>query len=116
DLGSVTGSGPEGRIVERDIQALIAAHEVSAPATTSSPAPVQATPAHAPSIAAGGLVAAPAVAGLTRRETVRIDAMRRIIAERIIWFRRQRFTGTVHQPTPTSSCPSSHASFVITLA
>lgn len=83
DLGSVTGSGPEGRIVERDIQALIAAHEVSAPATTSSPAPVQATPAHAPSIAAGGLVAAPAVAGLTRRETVRIDAMRRIIAERM---------------------------------
>ncbi|MCX5988429.1 MAG: E3 binding domain-containing protein, partial [Chloroflexi bacterium] len=53
DLGSVTGSGPEGRIVERDIQALIAAHEVSAPATTSSSAPVQATPAHAPSIAAG---------------------------------------------------------------
>ena len=83
DLGSVTGSGPEGRIVERDIQALIAAHEVSAPATTSSPAPVQATPAPAPSIAAGGLVAAPAVAGLTRRETVRIDAMRRIIAERM---------------------------------
>ena len=83
DLGSVTGSGPEGRILERDIQALIAAHEVSAPATTSSPAPVQATPAHAPSIAAGGLVAAPAVAGLTRRETVRIDAMRRIIAERM---------------------------------
>ena len=83
DLGSVTGSGPEGRIVERDIQALIAAHEVSAPATTSSSAPVQATPAHAPSIAAGGLVAAPAVAGLTRRETVRIDAMRRIIAERM---------------------------------
>ena len=83
DLGSVTGSGPEGRIVERDIQALIAAHEVPAPATTSSPAPVQATPAHAPSSAAGGLVAAPAVAGLTRRETVRIDAMRRIIAERM---------------------------------
>ena len=83
DLGSVTGSGPEGRIVERDIQALIAAHEVSAPATTSSSAPVQATPAHAPSIAAGGLVASPAVAGLTRRETVRIDAMRRIIAERM---------------------------------
>ncbi len=83
DLGSVTGSGPEGRIVERDIQALIAAHEVSAPATTSSSAPVQASPAHAPSIAAGGLVAAPAVAGLTRRETVRIDAMRRIIAERM---------------------------------
>ena len=83
DLGSVTGSGPEGRIVERDFQALIAAHQVSAPATTSSPAPVQATPAPAPSIAAGGLVAAPAVAGLTRRETVRIDAMRRIIAERM---------------------------------
>ncbi len=83
DLGSVTGSGPEGRIVERDFQALIAAHQVSAPATTSSPAPVQATPAHAPSSAAGGLVAAPAVAGLTRRETVRIDAMRRIIAERM---------------------------------
>ena len=83
DLGSVTGSGPEGRIVERDFQALIAAHQVSAPATTSSPAPVQATPAPVPSIAAGGLVAAPAVAGLTRRETVRIDAMRRIIAERM---------------------------------
>lgn len=81
DLGSIIGSGPDGRIVERDIQSLIASREVLAPA--ASPAPVQATPAQPPTISAGGLVATPAVAGLTRRETVRIDAMRRIIAERM---------------------------------
>lgn len=81
DLQSVIGSGPDGRIVERDIQALIASHgeTVAAP----SRVPVQTVPIQIPSVAAGGLVAAPAVAGLTRRETVRIDAMRRIIAERM---------------------------------
>jgi pyruvate dehydrogenase E2 component (dihydrolipoamide acetyltransferase) len=64
DLRSIRGTGPDGRIVERDVLAAAAA-----PPTMAAPAPA--------------IVAAAPAAGLTRRETVAVDGIRRVIAERM---------------------------------
>ena len=72
DLARVTGSGPHGRIVARDIE--------TAPA--QAPAPVG-----APAIGAAGAASADAVMALyrdTEFEEVPLDAMRRTIAARLV--------------------------------
>jgi pyruvate dehydrogenase E2 component (dihydrolipoamide acetyltransferase) len=48
DLASITGTGPNGRIVRRDLERLAAAGPAAAPASPPPPAPAQAArPAHA---------------------------------------------------------------------
>jgi pyruvate dehydrogenase E2 component (dihydrolipoamide acetyltransferase) len=72
DPRTITGTGPDGRIVERDVQAAIGAAAASAPATA---------PMAAPRAAPGPSVAPPAVDG---EEPPRpLTRMRRIIAERL---------------------------------
>ena len=75
ELGSVRGSGPEGRIVKRDIEAVLterpaAPKEVAAPAPSPEP-----TPAPAP-------VPAPAMPEAAY-EVVRLSQMRKAIARRL---------------------------------
>ena len=67
ELVTLTGSGPRGRIVKRDIEAALASG--AAPATAHAPHPVAATPEPRPP-----------VAGF---EEVRVSNMRRVIAERL---------------------------------
>ena len=67
DLRTVQGSGPEGRIIKRDIEAALARQDVAAPATPSMP-----------------MVADPALAGTSEQhEDVRISQMRKTIARRL---------------------------------
>jgi len=63
DLSQVRGTGPEGRVVERDV---LAAVEQPAPALSHGPME---------EVAGGG--------ALTRRETIKLDGVRRLIAERM---------------------------------
>ena len=60
DLEAINGTGPEGRVVERDVRAAVEAR-AAAPA--------------APALEAGGL---------TRRETIRLEGIRRVIAQRML--------------------------------
>ena len=68
DLAGVTGSGPHGRIVKRDVEAALAAGPVAAP--------LDAAPAAAPA-------PAPAATGLDAYEEVRVSTMRKTIARRL---------------------------------
>jgi pyruvate/2-oxoglutarate dehydrogenase complex dihydrolipoamide acyltransferase (E2) component len=61
ELRAIRGTGPEGRVVERDVLAAIEARA--------------AAPAALPAAAAAG--------ALTRRETIPLDGMRRLIAQRM---------------------------------
>jgi pyruvate dehydrogenase E2 component (dihydrolipoamide acetyltransferase) len=79
-LSALSGSGPEGRIVKRDIETAIAggpvkAAPVSAPAVSAPAAP------SAPATPAAPVASAPASAGAY--ETVRISQMRKTIARRL---------------------------------
>lgn len=67
DLNKVEGSGPEGRIVKRDIEALI---DQDKPAKAAAPAEA---PSRAPALAAAG----------SRYEDQRISQMRKTIARRL---------------------------------
>jgi pyruvate dehydrogenase E2 component (dihydrolipoamide acetyltransferase) len=69
DLRALRGSGPEGRVVERDVLAALAARQ-----------PALAAPAAAATLPS---ISFPLPAGLTPRETIRLDGMRRVIAERM---------------------------------
>jgi pyruvate dehydrogenase E2 component (dihydrolipoamide acetyltransferase) len=73
ELGAVRGTGPDGRVVERDILAALEAETgdeaVAAPAAPAAPG-------------ADG-------AGLRRRETIALDGIRRVIADRM-WESLQR--------------------------
>ncbi|WP_412067298.1 dihydrolipoamide acetyltransferase family protein [Rubrivirga sp. IMCC43871] len=73
DLATVQGSGPDGRVVKRDVEAALAGTgQTKAPAASSAPAPV---PAKAPAPAAQ-----PVSAG---GEDMRITQMRKTIAKRL---------------------------------
>lgn len=71
DLAQVEGSGPGGRILQRDLDEHIARH--------GAPGPTPAAPAYAPSPARPRLVAA----GEDRVETVKFVGLRRKIAQRM---------------------------------
>ncbi|MGU3359262.1 pyruvate dehydrogenase complex dihydrolipoamide acetyltransferase [Methylobacterium sp. M6A4_1b] len=90
DLAAVTGSGPRGRVIERDIRAALAAGTGKA-APAAAPEPAEA-PKAAPAQAAPAKAAAPA--GLTTDqvrgfyakdsfEEVPLDGMRKTIAKRL---------------------------------
>lgn len=75
NLRSVTGSGPEGRIIKRDIEAAI-----------SAPAQPEAAPAVAPTVETPAYQRPPAVAPSAEApayEAVRISQMRKTIARRL---------------------------------
>ncbi|WP_044085621.1 pyruvate dehydrogenase complex dihydrolipoamide acetyltransferase [Lewinella cohaerens] len=84
DLGNVTGSGDQGRIVKRDIEAAIE-QQSSAPAPSPAPAVAAPSPAAAPAKEE----AAPAVTpfaytgGGDNFETVPLSQMRKVIARRL---------------------------------
>jgi pyruvate dehydrogenase E2 component (dihydrolipoamide acetyltransferase) len=67
DIGAIRGTGPDGRIVERDV---LAAAEARRAAQTAAPA-------------VAALVAYPAPAGLTARGRMPLEGIRRVIAERM---------------------------------
>ncbi len=98
----VTGTGPDGRIVERDIQAAIDAGP--APTPTATPSASAATaPAAAPAAAAPAASAAPAGVPIAvppvegEEEPRPMSRMRRTIAERLAgsWQTAPHFTVTV---------------------
>ena len=66
DLAAIQGSGPKGRIVKADIEAVLAGGSA-----TPSPAPVRVPPP------------APAAAPSAEDQTVRLSTMRRVIADRM---------------------------------
>ena len=66
DLAAIQGSGPKGRIVKADIEAVLAGGSA-----TPSPAPVRVPPL------------APAAAPSAEDQTVRLSTMRRVIADRM---------------------------------
>jgi pyruvate dehydrogenase E2 component (dihydrolipoamide acetyltransferase) len=72
DLLRLTGTGPQGRIVERDVLGAVAAL-AAAPAAPAAP----------------GAEPPAADSGLTRRETVPLDGIRRVVADRM-WESLQR--------------------------
>jgi len=81
DLTSVAGSGPDGRIVKRDVEAAMGGAAPAAPKPAAAPvavAPAPVAPAAAP--AAPTPAAAPAAEGDT---DVRISQMRKTIARRL---------------------------------
>ncbi|MGH1436307.1 MAG: pyruvate dehydrogenase complex dihydrolipoamide acetyltransferase [Lewinella sp.] len=86
DLGNVTGSGDQGRIVKRDIEAAI---EQKSSAPAPSPAPAVAAPSPAAAPAPAKEQAAPAVTpfaytgGGDNFETVPLSQMRKVIARRL---------------------------------
>jgi pyruvate dehydrogenase E2 component (dihydrolipoamide acetyltransferase) len=86
DLASVSGSGPNGRIVKADLEgaakgaAPAAAPAAAAPAPAAEPA--AAKPA-APAVAAKPAPAAPAAPTEIPSETVKLSSMRKVIARRL---------------------------------
>ena len=85
DLRTVRGSGPEGRIIKRDIEAMLAGGAVAPAAPAAVPAPAT-TPAPAPA-AAPAPAPRPAMPVATGEErgyaSVRISQMRKTIARRL---------------------------------
>jgi len=73
DISQVTGSGPKGRIVEKDVQAYI--DQGPAAPTAAAAAPAAAAPS-APAVP-------PAAAGALRGRTVPMNRMRQVIARRL---------------------------------
>ncbi|GJE16648.1 Dihydrolipoyllysine-residue acetyltransferase component of pyruvate dehydrogenase complex [Methylobacterium marchantiae] len=92
DLSAVSGSGPHGRVIERDVRAAIASGSAKAgapkatdPAAAPAPAPAPAAPAPAPKAAAQGLTT-DQVRGFYQKgtfEEVPLDGMRKTIAKRL---------------------------------
>jgi pyruvate dehydrogenase E2 component (dihydrolipoamide acetyltransferase) len=78
ELSGVSGSGPEGRIVRRDIEAMMGAE---APAAAATPEARDDVPAEMPRPKVGEPKAAPAAAG--RVEERSISQMRKTIARRL---------------------------------
>nr|USU30566.1 pyruvate dehydrogenase complex dihydrolipoamide acetyltransferase [Methylobacterium sp. OTU13CASTA1] len=90
DLAAVTGSGPRGRVIERDVRAAKAAGpaQTKAPALTEAPAPAEppkAAPAPAKAASPAGL-SVDQVRGFYAKgtyEEVPLDGMRKTIAKRL---------------------------------
>ena len=78
DFAEITGSGPRGRVVKRDIEAALAAR--TAPAAEARPAPV-----YAP---APGADAVKAMYPEDSYEEIPLDSMRRVVAERLTQAKR----------------------------
>ncbi|MGG5818673.1 pyruvate dehydrogenase complex dihydrolipoamide acetyltransferase [Falsiroseomonas sp. HW251] len=76
DLGSLSGSGPNGRIVKADIEAALAKGPAAKPASAAAPAPA-AAPAAKPAPAPVNL------AGLGPHQLVPHSSMRKVIARRL---------------------------------
>jgi pyruvate dehydrogenase E2 component (dihydrolipoamide acetyltransferase) len=84
DLAGVSGSGPEGRIVRRDVEPLIEAKASgTAPAAAATPAAGEAAAAPAPAASAPAPAAAPAPVPADA-ELIPHTRMRRTIARRLI--------------------------------
>jgi pyruvate dehydrogenase E2 component (dihydrolipoamide acetyltransferase) len=82
DLASIKGSGPGGRIVKKDIDALTGGTPTPVPAAEPTPAPAP-EPSPAPSPASKPAPGpAPAVGGEDRR--IELSNLRRIIADRLL--------------------------------
>jgi pyruvate dehydrogenase E2 component (dihydrolipoamide acetyltransferase) len=78
DLGGITGSGPGGRIIRRDVEEAMA--EVEPAAKAPAPAPAAPRPQTAP---AGKPAPLPPAAAVLANRTVTLTNMRRIIAQRL---------------------------------
>jgi len=96
DPRTITGSGPEGRITEKDVVAAIAARDAArtaAPAIAPTAAPVQAPAPGRPATPAP----LPAVAVEGEEEPRPLSRMRRVIADRLTasWTTSPHFTVTV---------------------
>jgi pyruvate dehydrogenase E2 component (dihydrolipoamide acetyltransferase) len=94
DLGALRGSGPHGRIVQRDIEAAMrggaqaqrAVPQTPAPATAGSPGPGTAIAAQTPGTALVPAMADDKILALYEQGTYELkphDGMRRIIAQRL---------------------------------
>ena len=79
DLGQITGSGPNGRIVKHDIEEAIAGGTGKA-APAAAPAPAAAAQAPAPSL---GVAPSPDVPGLPEFDEIPNSNMRKVIAKRL---------------------------------
>lgn len=87
DLSRLSGSGPSGRIVRKDVEAFIASNTSSTPAAapaTSSPAPQRTAPAHPAAAAVVPGSAFVHTPGTLRAETQPLSNMRRTIAARLV--------------------------------
>lgn len=82
DLGQITGSGPNGRIVKHDIEEAIAGGtgKAAPAAADSAPAPAAAAKAPAPSL---GSAPSPDVPGLPEFDEIPNTNMRKVIAKRL---------------------------------
>ena len=89
DLATVTGSGPNGRIVRADVEGLSASAPAAAPQASAAPAPTPAVPAAAAPAAKAALPTGPTADQVARMldgrayEEVTLDGMRRTIAARL---------------------------------
>jgi len=96
DPRTIAGTGPEGRITERDILVAIQAAARPAPAIAAAPAPAPAAPraAPAPTPAPAPL---PATSAQGEEEPRALSRMRRVIADRLTrsWTSTPHFTVTV---------------------
>ena len=80
DLAAISGTGPDGRVVKRDVEAALDGQgPAAAPAPASAPAPAAARAPRAEPVAP----AAPAAPVATSGEDVRISQMRKTIARRL---------------------------------
>ncbi|HEY5436901.1 MAG TPA: dihydrolipoamide acetyltransferase family protein, partial [Candidatus Limnocylindrales bacterium] len=100
DPRTITGSGPGGRITERDVVAAAAARDAAPAALAAAPAPAVApAPISAPSLVLPAVPAAlPAIAPMEGEEEPRpLSRMRRVIADRLTasWTTSPHFTVTV---------------------
>jgi pyruvate dehydrogenase E2 component (dihydrolipoamide acetyltransferase) len=90
DARQITGTGPGGRIVEKDVKAAIAARDAAA---AQAPAPAPSAPAARPA----ATVPAMLVPGEEQEAAQQMSRMRRVIAERLTasWQSTPHFTVTV---------------------
>jgi pyruvate dehydrogenase E2 component (dihydrolipoamide acetyltransferase) len=88
DIGSIQGSGPHGRIVEKDVRAALqggGAKPAPAPAAAAAPAPAPAAKPAAPQLAQSmGADQVKAMFEAGSYEEVPLDGMRKTIAKRLV--------------------------------
>ncbi|MEX5632017.1 2-oxoglutarate dehydrogenase, E2 component, dihydrolipoamide succinyltransferase [Parafrankia sp. FMc2] len=83
ELGSVTGSGPGGRITKQDIQDAARSLSAPAPAQAAPPAPAAPVAAAAPAARPASAPAAPAAAA-ARGRTEKLTRLRSLVARRMV--------------------------------
>jgi pyruvate/2-oxoglutarate dehydrogenase complex dihydrolipoamide acyltransferase (E2) component len=93
DLRQVRGTGRDGRITSRDVEAFVASRQ-SAPAPTAAAAPASAPPAAPPAPAAGG----PAALDYLPGQLVTLTPIRKAIAEHMVRSKQTSpHVSTVHE-------------------